>query len=606
MRKLIPQVKLLSAFALATSFLFITGCQREIDDPGGGNPGGGGGTPVVVNDNIMVTAGVKGIVVDENNQPVAGAVVSSGANTTTTDRYGVFHFNNISLSKENGHVKIDKAGYFTGHRTFATTAGRIHNVRIKLLPKTNTGNFTASSGGTVTLASGGKLVMPANAVTDASGNVYTGQVNIAMTWIDPVAANLPDIMMGDLRGVTTDGQERGLETFGMLGVEMTSPSGQVLKVATGKTAELTFPVPTSILSNAPATIDLWHFDEPTGRWKQEGTATKTGTNYVAQVSHFSFWNCDAPFPLINLCMKLVNSANSQPLVNVLVRIKRPNGSYGSGYTDSLGNLCGKVPKNEALILEVLDQCYNVAYAQNIGPFSADASLGTISAILPAANTLIITGTLQNCASANVTNGAVVIYTGGTYSYSVPVTNGSFLLTLLRCNSSPLNFSVLGIDYTALQQSILVGGSGTTGTVNVGTIQACGTSSAEYIEWLIDGTPYNFASPPDQIFTSDSTFAGPLPTTTTVFGSRQNAGTTSFSNFSFSNNQAAATNLPLNYVSVNAAAGLSSSQIITPSPVINTTVFGPPVTGYIEGNFAIQMNFSGTTRNVNCNFRVRRN
>ncbi len=59
MRKLIPQVKLLSAFALATSFLFITGCQREINDPGGGNTGGGGGTPVVVNDNIMVTAGVK-------------------------------------------------------------------------------------------------------------------------------------------------------------------------------------------------------------------------------------------------------------------------------------------------------------------------------------------------------------------------------------------------------------------------------------------------------------------------------------------------------------------------------------------------------------------
>jgi hypothetical protein len=130
---------------LLSGFILATGCQRDLEDPGTG-----GGT-TGVNDNVMVTAGVRGIVVNENNQPVAGAIVSSGTNTTTTDRYGVFQFSNISLSKENGHVKIEKSGYFTGHRSFATTAGRLHNVRIKLLPKNNSGNFTATAGGTITL-----------------------------------------------------------------------------------------------------------------------------------------------------------------------------------------------------------------------------------------------------------------------------------------------------------------------------------------------------------------------------------------------------------------------------------------------------------------------
>lgn len=593
---------LLSAFFF---FLMFMGCQREINEPGGSGTGTTGG----VDDNIMVTAGVRGTVIDENNQPVSGATVTSGAYSTTTNRYGVFSFSNIQLSKANGYVKVVKPGYFNSVKTFVTTVGRIHNVRIQLLPKTNTGTFDATTGGTVSLGTGGKLVMPASAVTDAGGTAYTGMVNVAMVWINPTAPNLPEIVPGDLRGLTTSGEERGLETYGMLGVEMTTPGGQALKIASGKSAELTFPVPAALNGAAPATIDLWHFDEAKGRWKQEGTATKNGTNYVANVTHFSFWNCDAPFPLIDLCMTLVSATNSQPLNNVQVRIKRPNGSYGYGWTDSLGNLCGKVPKNEALVLEVLDQCNNVVYTQNIGPFSANASLGTIAVTIPAPGQLIITGTLINCANANVTNGVAIIYTGGAYNYNVPVTNGTFSLTLIRCNGGTLNFTVLGVDYTTLQQGVPVGGSGTTGTVNVGTIQACGTSSAEFIEFLIDGVPTTFAAPPDNINASDSASTGPYSNKTNVFAFGVGAGggnTTYYTSFNFSNNMAPGTGLPLNFAVVSSGPSIYSQQIITPNPTVTATTFGPPVTGFIEGNFNVQMSFSGTPRNVVCTFRVRRN
>ena len=340
----------LSFLAISLFSLLITGCQTDVDGPVGPLPPAG---------TDMVMAGIRGIVVDENNQPVVGATVSSGSNITTTDRYGVFRFNNISLSKSNGMVKVSRSGYFTATRTFITTAGRIHNVRIKLLPKTIAGTFTASAGGTINIAGGAKMIMPAAAVSDAAGNAYTATVNVAMTWIDPTDPSLPDIIPGDLRGLTSAGEERGLQTFGMLGVELTGSAGQSLKIATGKTAELSFPIPAAIAATAPATIDLWHFDEIAGRWKQEGQATKTGNMYVGQVSHFSFWNCDAPFPVVNLCMKIVSVTHGQPLNNVQVRIRRTNNSYGSGYTDSLGNLCGKVPKNEPLVLEILDQCNNI-------------------------------------------------------------------------------------------------------------------------------------------------------------------------------------------------------------------------------------------------------
>lgn len=589
-----------TAIFIALAATYLTACQREIDGPGGGSPVSPG-----VNDNEMVTGGVTGIVVDENDRPVSGATVISGTNSTTTDRYGSFRFRNISLSKANGTVKIIHNGYFNAYRSFISVAGRINNVRIKLIPKTNAGNFSAASGGTISISGGAKLVIPVNAIADAGGAAYIGTVNVAMAWIDPSSADLPNILMGDLRGITTDNQERGLSTYGMIGVELTGTGGQPLKIAAGKTAELTFPIPASLQGNAPATIDLWHFDEATARWKQEGTATKTGSNYIAQVNHFSFWNCDAPFPLVDLCMSF-KDGNGQPLINAQVRIKRTvNNTFGYGRTDSAGNLCGKVPKDEALVLEVLDQCNNVVYSQNIGPFSTATTLPVTTVNIPAANSLIITGTVTNCSNANVTNGAAVIYMGGGNYYNVPVTNGTFSLTILRCSSGTVNFTVLGVDYTTIQQSVPVSGSGTTGTVNVGTVQACGTSSAQFLELIIDGTPYNYVSPPDNFNYSDSTIAGVYTNKTWIFAFRQNAGTTTYSSFSFNNNAAAATGLPLNNLNVYLGAALNSQTVTTASPVVNVTGFGPVGTGFVEGNFNVQMDFAGTIRNVVCNFRVRR-
>lgn len=595
---------------LLASFAFILAinisCQREVKET---IPSGGTG------DEITVTAGIRGVVVDEHDQPVSGATVRSGNNTATTDRYGVFRFNNIQLSEENGYLKAEKAGYFTGFRSFVTTAGRIHNVRIKLSPKTINGNFSAATGGTVTLAGGGKLSMPSNAITDAAGNAYAGTVNVSMTWIDPSAPDLPDIMVGDLRGITTDGQERGLATYGMLGVELTGSGGQLLKIATGKTAELQFPIPASMSAAAPATIDLWHFDEAKGRWIQEGTASKSGNFYVATVSHFSFWNCDAPFPLINLCMRLVNAANGQSLINAQVRVKRTDGSYSYGYTDSTGNLCGKVPKNEPLLLQLMDQCNAVAWSQNIGPFSNDASLGTLSVTLPGVNTLTITGTVTNCANANVTNGAVVIYTDFGHSYSVPVSNGNFSFTLIRCSSSTLSFAVKGVDLATYQESTIYNGTGASGTISIGTLQACGAGLSEFIEYIVNGVPYLWPDLgyPNDVRAFDSTASGTYTNKTGVFSHYVIAGNAETSHFFFYNNQSAGV-YPLlgnaDEIKVTDPAGNTQrlNKIISANPMVNISTFGPAGTGFIEGNFAVQMINSfipATTYTVSCTFKVKR-
>ena len=164
-------------------------------------------------DEATVRASIRGIVVDEFNMPVPGANVSSGTQSTTTDRYGVFRFNNIILSKNNGFVKVSKAGFFPGSRSFVSTEGRTHNLRIQMITRSNSGSFIASSGGTIELSNGIKLKVPASAIITASGANYSGTVDASIAWIDPTRPNLPNIMPGDLRGISENGEERILQSF---------------------------------------------------------------------------------------------------------------------------------------------------------------------------------------------------------------------------------------------------------------------------------------------------------------------------------------------------------------------------------------------------------
>ncbi|MBL7726054.1 MAG: hypothetical protein JNM68_00130 [Dinghuibacter sp.] len=563
-----------------------------------------------VTDLETVSASVTGIVVNENNIPLSGVTVSSGGSNTTTNMYGIFRFKNITLSKNNATIKVVQNGYYTAYRTFPAISGRTHNVRIKLIPKTNNGSFASVSGGTVNISGGGKLVIPAGAVTDASGNAYSGTVNVAATWINPTAPDLNSIIPGDLRGITTGGQERAIETYGMLGVELTGAGGQALKIATGKTAALTFPIPAALQASAPATIPLWYFDEATARWKEEGAATKNGNHYEGNVSHFSFWNCDAPWPQITLCMTL-QTPNGQPLSNVPVRIRRVNvpTSTAVGYTDSLGNLCGIVPKNEPLVMEVLAPCGNVVYSQNIGPFSANTSLGNITVTIPAANQVTVTGTVVNCNNQPVTNGYVFIYySGGNYT-TVPVNNGVFNAVLLNCAGSQVQFLVTPVDNNAQQQGLAVAGNITTGTANIGLLQACSLSSAQYIDMLIDGVPYSFSMTDSIRLQTVPNLQIGLPQFSTTISALQfdpNTGAITLFLVAFSHN--ALVPLPYALGALNIMIpGTTANMVLTPNPQLNLTEFGAPQTGYIAGNCSVQMQFdtNPAQRTVQCQFRLRR-
>jgi hypothetical protein len=399
----------------------------------------------------------------------------------------------------------------------------------------------------------------------------------------------------------------------MIGVELKGNSGQELKIKSGQKADLTFPIPTALQATAPNTIDLWHYDETKARWIQEGTATRNGNNYIAQVSHFSFWNCDAPFPLVEFCVKLVDSLTGKPLNNVGVRIIRPNGNPGFGRTDTAGNVCGKVPRNEPLKLQVLNPCNQPSNVYNIGPFTSNTNIGTIKVATPAINRVVFTGTVKDCNNNPVSKGYVRIYAGNCQVYTANVVNGKYELAIIKCGSQAVNYSITAIDLNTIQQNIPITVTATSGVVVVPDIQSCGTSSAQFIEVLIDGTPYNIVAPPDMITAIDSVFNNTINKCSVSGSIKNNSGTTPVSSnisFAFDHNRKVENQLPLNRCFVNFGQTLIAEQITTLNPKMNLTKYDAAVPGspVIEGNFDIMMRFRNTnqdttSKRVKCNFRV---
>ena len=466
-----------TVFVLMLAVTLFVGCKKN-DDVKDNPPTVD--TPVITNDATKVSASVTGSVIDENNQPVANAAVTAGTYSTVTDAMGNFIFKNVNISAANGNVTVVKAGYFKGIRSFVTDAGKNNYVKIQLLKQVVTGTVSNATGGVVNTLTGAAITFPANAFVTTAGAAFTGNVTVYAQWIDPTAANLPLIVPGDLRGLDSSNAEFVLKSYGMVGAEFKDNSGNTLKIAPGKMATISFPIPTALQSAAPPTIALWHFDEAAARWKKEGTATKSGNTYTAQVNKFSFWNVDVPANFINLDLRLINSANNLPLANTMIKITDlASNTSRHDFTNDSGYVSGYIPKNENLKLEVIAgtacNTNTIIYTQNIGPYTANTSLGNISVTLPANLVINFTATVKDCSNLPVANGYVSLsLANGTSAMAFTNATGVVNFSLIHCGGTP-TYSYNAVDLATGNYSATATGTAATNTVNLGTVTACGNA-----------------------------------------------------------------------------------------------------------------------------------
>lgn len=573
-------------------------CQKEISYSGPGVPG-------TDNNAAPVKATLQGNIIDETGQPAINAVVQVGNKTAKTNVDGYFRIVNASLDKNAALVIAEKAGYFKALRSFKATSGANY-VMIKLIKKTVEGTIDGIAGGSVTLSNGSKIVLPANAVVKASGgSSYTGSVNVYAAYIDPTDDDIAQLVPGSFMADDKNDKRVTLTSYGMLAIELESASGEKLQIAPGSSATLTTSIPSSIQLSAPATISLWYVDEQTGIWKEEGSAIKKGNNYVGEVKHFSFWNCDISIPVVTLSATLT-TGKGVPIAHGLVRLTLAAAgslSQAYGWTDSLGQVSGLVPANQPLLLEVLDPCNNAAYTQNIGSLSKNTDLGTITVTNSNSPALItIEGQLKDCSNQPVTKGYTIIKCDNISRYVSVNDKGEFTTSFLRCSGGAAIIEVLGVDEAAQQQGTSVNVAITSPVTTTGNIISCGILSTQYINYTLDAVDYSITSAANDSLTSYTYSTQTIPPLTTWIRGLKMADN-KYISLSF-NHDAATGTYPLSALSTQ---GFDSVMLMQPSNVILTN-YPESAGGFYEGTFSGQfkkMDTPLTVHNINGSFRIRR-
>ncbi|GGB21668.1 hypothetical protein [Puia dinghuensis] len=503
--------KLLSALTvtiLTASLIGFIACNK--DSSASNTTSGSNDIPP----DITVTASLQGRVVDENGVPVQGAAVTSGTVSTTTDINGLFNFSNISLSSRFGYVQVVKSGYFTGSRSIITNSGASNYVTIQLTPRTATATFPAASGGTISVQPGDSAAFTANSIVSAATNAaYTGTVHVFATYLDPTAADLYKHMPGDLRGIGSDGKETALQSFGMLRVELEDDAGNKLQIASGQKATLTWAIPATLQSSAPATIPLWYFNDSTGRWIQQGSATRQGNNYVGTVSHFSWWNCDAPIGTVVFKLH-VKDQYGNPIPHTYVEFTSSTMGTRGGYTDANGFAQGLILKGQALVMKVVTECGNVMGGINVGPALQDQDLGTVTINVNPVD-LTLTGTVVDCSNNPVDSGMVNVTIDG-LDYRAAVTKGAFTLPIVRCYATAANIPVTPTDFIGQQTGSTTTINAGSGQVKVGQLSACGITNTQFVTVTVNNATYNWTTPtpPNTITYQVST--GSIGTTPATF------------------------------------------------------------------------------------------
>lgn len=345
---------LVLSFALATTL--FTNCSKSEDNSTTVSPT----TEYKFDLGKSVNRAFKGLIVNEENLPLAGVTVKMSGKSTITDANGMFTLSNVPVKERFAYLTAEKAGYLSGSRTLMTHES-LNTLKIMLVAPTT---FTIQSGIESSVTVGNTTVKFDGSFSTENGLPYIGEVKVLASDMPANDPNVFDKMPGSLFAIDAQGQYKGLETFGMIDVELKGANNQNLQLTSGHKAEISMNITTQTqLERAPQTMPMWWFDEVAGLWREEGFSTKIGNKYVGNVSHFTKWNNDWAYPVASLTV-IAKNYDGTVAQGVRCEIFRPSVTAPPdhwnvplivlGVTGANGTLTVGVPYNELFVFRAYD------------------------------------------------------------------------------------------------------------------------------------------------------------------------------------------------------------------------------------------------------------
>ena len=436
-----------------------------------------------VEEGELVSGDVGGLVIDNLGQGIASAEVNLSGESRMTDANGYFRFTDIDVNSEGGVLKVTKNSYFDNYKFVYTEEDVQSYVQVSMVKAKESGRFLAENTGTITDGSGAEILFAANSIAQ-DGILYTGEVIVHSHYYDPTSMELGATMPGDLRGVSSRNEPVQLATLGMMAVELSTPEGAELQLAEGKTATLTFPLTPEMANEVTGEVPLWSLNESTGIWEEEGSSVLVGNSMVGEVSHFSFWNCDLPFPFVEIVGRLeTRSGEGIPNFPVTIRVQSSLTS-ASSVTDNNGFFQGKVPKDEPLEL-IVNFCGETIISRDLGIISEDRNLGSFRTDDVSEYEKRITGRLVDCFSEPLANGYLLVQKGNTTELILPDAMGEFSAVILTCGTTTLR----AVDPVDILSSNEITIENNNASLELGDIEVC-REITERIVYSINGGPNN--------------------------------------------------------------------------------------------------------------------
>ncbi|WP_046007229.1 Ig-like domain-containing protein [Pseudoalteromonas rubra] len=262
------------------------------------------------------------------------AQASLSGRHVNVDQFGQLSIDNVPVGE---HVlSVQAPGFFPYYKRIELQGDEILTLGKINLTEGHTVQFTATQPTNIDI--GGDLAridFAPNSIAYENGDLYTSQVQIQYTALNPLSDQFYSTFPGEFKGQIADGSLVDIISYGVIAAELSDTNGTPLQIKDGHFADIRIKVADP--ATAPETMPLWHLNEETGTWTHEGNATLSGDYYVGQVGHFSWWNFDyqldgerAGYRNMNVT---VQDAAGQAIPNAEVTLTSKAGfSYQQSYT----------------------------------------------------------------------------------------------------------------------------------------------------------------------------------------------------------------------------------------------------------------------------------
>tara|TARA_R110000824_G_scaffold4779_3_gene22671 strand:+ start:272 stop:2059 length:1788 start_codon:yes stop_codon:yes gene_type:complete len=400
-------------------------------------------TPTPGDDDDAPSASLVGVVLNAYGQPLGDVAVSILGTTSSAETDGAGRFRLDDL------VPSDRAIITFRKETYARTSlpielrENIENTIVQRMAVVDhIFSFDSGDGYTFGDEEPLKLEFSSDNVVDAQGELYNGSVIVEVTIFDLVsdADDGNEILAtpGDFTAVNSVGEEKTLESYGMVQINMATPSGEDLQL--GSQASM-IRLPVQSLGTPPVVgdeISAWSYNETLGKWEEEAVGTvaefEGSLVWEFEAPHFSTWNCDRPISTHGCLTGTVTDSAGSPRGGATVRaVGITYISTTTARTDQDGSFCLEVKNGETVWAEISYSIAGQTATQrtdpvSISPGQASCSLGEGTCndlgTIPVDIQTCMSGMVVDAQGAPVSGQQIVSPSGGVATTDA---NGSFCM-----------------------------------------------------------------------------------------------------------------------------------------------------------------------------------